>query len=153
MLACDTEGILYPCIRFMESSLGTEQKPMVIGNLKEGIANSTHCQECLSCLKGITRKSQSTEECFSCPVAKGCAWCTAFNYQVFGTPNKRTTYSCGMHKARALANVYFWNSYYRRKGLLERMKCYLPYVSVSQIIDKEEYDRLVELSKEGGEAD
>lgn len=153
MLACDTEGILYPCIRFMESSLGTEQKPMVIGNLKEGIANSTHCQECLSCLKGITRKSQSTEECFSCPVAKGCAWCTAFNYQVFGTPNKRTTYSCGMHKARALANVYFWNSYYRKKGLPERMNCYLPYLSVSQIIDKEEYDRLIELSKEGGGVD
>ena len=132
----------------METSLGKEQEPMVIGSLKEGIGGSKHCQNCLSCLKGITRRSQSTEECFCCPVADGCAWCTAYNYQVFGTPDKRATFICGMHRARALANVYFWNTYYRKKGLLERMECFLPYSRAEEIVDKKEYERLQRLAEE-----
>lgn len=147
MLACDTEGILYPCIRYMDTSLNSEQKPLVIGSLDEGIGVSHSCAGCLKCLEGITRSSQSTEECLLCPVSKGCAWCTAFNYQVFGTPNKRATFICHMHRARALANVYFWNTLYRRKAMPDRMKCYLPYVSVSHIVSKEDYDNLLELSK------
>ena len=98
--------------------------------------------------RNITRKSQSTEECFSCPIADGCAWCTAYNYQVFGTPDKRATFICGMHRARALANVYFWNTYYRKKGLLERKRCFLPYEKAEGIVGKEEYEMLQELARE-----
>ena len=148
MLACDPDGILYPCIRFMETSLGKEQEPMVIGSLEEGVGASKQYQECLSCLKSITRKSQSTEECFLCPVADGCAWCTAYNYQVFGTPDKRATFICGMHRARSLANVYFWNTYYRKKGLSERMGCFLLYEKAKEIVSKEEYERLQQLAEE-----
>ncbi len=148
MLACDPDGILYPCIRFMETSLGAEQEPMVIGSLEEGIGVSKYSQDCLSCFRNITRKSQSTEECFSCPIADGCAWCTAYNYQVFGTPDKRATFICGMHRARALANVYFWNTYYRKKGLLERKRCFLPYEKAEGIVGKEEYEMLQELARE-----
>lgn len=36
-------------------------------------------------------------------------WCTAYNYQIFGTPNKRATFICPMHKARVLANEYYWH--------------------------------------------
>ena len=61
----------------------------------------------------MTRCSQSTDECINCPIAAGCAWCSAYNYEYFGELNKRATFICIMHKARALANVYFWNKYYR----------------------------------------
>lgn len=37
MLACDPDGNLYPCIRYMESSLGTNVKPLIIGNVNDGI--------------------------------------------------------------------------------------------------------------------
>ena len=42
--------------------------------------------------------------------------CSAYNFQEFGTVDKRATYICVMHKARALANVYFWNKYYEKQG-------------------------------------
>ena len=63
----------------------------------------------MKCLDCITRRSQSTDECFNCPIAGGCAWCSAYNYQITGTPDKRVTYICVMHKARVLANEYYWH--------------------------------------------
>ena len=60
-------------------------------------------------LNDITRREQSTDECFNCEVGFGCGWCSAFNYEELGTPRKRLTYICKMHKARAKANQYFLN--------------------------------------------
>lgn len=146
MLSCDPDGYFYPCIRYMESSLGTQQKPMRIGNVDDGVALKPEEKECVKCLKCIDRRTQSTDECFYCPIGEGCAWCSAYNYQVFGTPNKRATFICGMHKARALANVYFWNTYYKKKGLDNRMECNCPREWAIEIIPEEEYKMLVDLS-------
>lgn len=104
MLAVNHKGELFPCLRYMESSVGGEREPYTIGDIAHGVCN----KERLHCLECITRRSQSTEECFRCPIASGCAWCSAYNYQVFGTPNKRATFICVMHKARVLANEYYW---------------------------------------------
>jgi radical SAM peptide maturase (CXXX-repeat target family) len=109
MISVDYKGDIYPCIRYMESSLGKSIKPLVIGNVNDGIMVNSEQHECVECLNNITRRSQSTDECFSCPIAEGCSWCSAYNYQCFGTADKRATFICPMHKARALANVYFWN--------------------------------------------
>ena len=68
----------------------------------------------INLISNITRKSQSTEECFNCPIAAGCSWCSAYNYEQFGTPNKRATNICCMHKAASLANVYYWNKIYSK---------------------------------------
>ena len=114
MLAVDPDGIIYPCLRYMESSLAGQQEPYSIGDVDTGICQ-TECDRCrVECLKKIDRRTQSTDECFNCPVAEGCSWCTAYNYQVFGTPDARATYICDMHKARALGNIYFWNHYYEK---------------------------------------
>lgn len=75
MLSIDADGDLYPCIRFMHSSLGDSQKPLKIGSVKDGIGVKECDKDCLSCLKGITRRAQSTDECFYCPIAQGCSWC------------------------------------------------------------------------------
>lgn len=107
MLACDPDGILYPCLRYMESSLGDDQAPYIIGNVDDGLAQCPAFKERISCLQCIDRRTQSMDECYYCPIAEGCAWCTAYNYQVFGTPDKRATFICEMHKAESLANVYF----------------------------------------------
>ena len=37
MIACDRDGKLYPCLRYMESSLGTSIKPLIIGDVDTGI--------------------------------------------------------------------------------------------------------------------
>lgn len=147
MLSVDPEGIIYPCLRYMESSLGGQQEPYSIGDVDTGICQCD-CHKCrLECLKKIDRRTQSTDECFYCPIAEGCSWCTAYNYQVFGTPDARATYICIMHKARALANAYFWNQYYRKNKVPKRMKLYIPEEWALEIITKSEWDLLKEMEQ------
>jgi uncharacterized protein len=147
MMAIGTDGICYPCLRYMEYSFANkESKPMIIGNIYDGIADAGE-SKVRQCLKCITRRTQSTDECFNCPVARGCAWCSAYNYDCFGTPDKRTTFHCSMHKARVLANVYFWNSLYHKLDLEKRFAFHMPDQWALEIIDGEELDLLKNLNK------
>lgn len=147
MLAMDPDGFLYPCLRYMESSLGNSVEPYIIGHVNYGIGKKQCEKDKISCLECITRKTQSTEECYNCPIARGCAWCSAYNYQVYGTPNKRCTFSCDMHKARALANYYYWNKYYIKYNIEQRMPIFCPEEWALEIISKDEYNKLLALSK------
>ena len=146
MLSCDPDGWLYPCIRYMESSLGDKQPPIRIGHVSYGLEKTEEEQKQVKCLKCIDRRTQSTDKCFYCPIAEGCSWCSAYNYEETGTPNKRVTYICIMHQARALGNIYFWNKYYQKKGSNQKMLCYVPKEWAIPIIGEEEYNALIELS-------
>lgn len=148
MLSVNYKGEFYPCIRYMESSLGTQVPPYIIGNIDEGIMNTEDSCDKVNCLTCITRSSQSTQECIECPINALCSWCSGYNYQEFGTPNKRATYICDMHKARALGNVYFWNKLFRINGSKERIKLNLDDESCLKIIDKKELSLLRELERE-----
>ena len=92
MISMDYKGDIYPCIRYMESSLGDDQEPMIVGNVDRGLVTTQKEKDFNNCLKCIDRRTQSTDECFDCPIVEGCSWCTAYNYQVFGTPDKRFIY-------------------------------------------------------------
>lgn len=144
MLACDPDGVLYPCLRYMPSSIGDKQPILTCGHVDTGGVDLKLMDE----MQKITRRSQSTDECFYCPIAKGCSWCTAYNYEVFGTINKRATFICPMHKARALANVYYWNKYYRQKGYTKRKINYCPKEWALKIIDENEWNMLNNLALE-----
>ena len=150
MLAIDPDGKLFPCIRYMESSLGTDQKPLIIGDVFNGMMKKECEKQCVGCLNKITRRSQSTDQCFYCPIASGCAWCSGYNYQIFGTANKRTTYTCEMHKARCLALVYYYNTYYKKNNINEVQDLWVPKQWAIPIIGEEEYNNLVQLTKELG---
>lgn len=140
MLAVDWKGDIYPCLRYMESSVGGNQPPYIIGNIYDGIRRvKEHCDR-VSCLECITRRSQSTDECYNCPIAQGCGWCSAYNYELFGTPDKRATFICCMHKARVLANVYYWN----KMGEEYSLDC--PKEWAIPIIGEEEYNNLINIS-------
>lgn len=122
MLAIGTDGSLYPCIRFMKYSLSNKERPeFLIGSAEKGVDDTTgpRCNKFIKELWGITRQSQSSQECLNCPVGRGCAWCTGYNYDVFGTPNKRAVFICKLHKARCLANYYYWNKLYSLEGVNE----------------------------------
>ena len=108
MLAIDYKGDLYPCLRYMESSIGQNQSPYIIGNVNDGIGYNQQTKDMIAGLD-VTYESQSPQVCIDCPVSSECGWCSALNYQEFGTINKRTTYTCLMHKARVLANYYYQN--------------------------------------------
>jgi radical SAM peptide maturase (CXXX-repeat target family) len=152
MIAVNWAGNIYPCLRYMESSLGCDAAPFVIGTVDTGIAacEADRCKVCT--LQKITRQSQSTEKCLSCPIARGCGWCTAYNYQHFGDANHRATYICQMHQAEALANVYFWNRYYRAMGMPDKMPCRVPKEWAMKIITPEEWDELAWSEAAHGEA-
>ena len=145
MLAVDPDGIIYPCLRYMESSLAGQQEPYSIGDVDTGICQCECHKGRVQCLKKIDRRTQSTDECFNCPVAEGCSWCTAYNYQVFGTPDARATYICDMHKARALGNIYFWNHYYEKNNIDKHMENHVPEEWALNIISKPEWDMLCSL--------
>lgn len=142
MLSVDPDGYLYPCIRYMESSLGCEVAPMRIGHVDTGIGCTGDYKDCIHCLQCIDRRTQSTDECYYCPIAEGCSWCSAYNYQEFGTPDHRATYICEMHKARALANAYFWNRYYYEKEIDNVFQIHCPKEWAIPIIGEMEYGLL-----------
>lgn len=148
MLAVDPDGYLYPCIRYMESSLGTKVKPLRIGHVDTGIAQTDCDRKCVDCLNAVNRKTQSTTECFYCPIAAGCSWCSAYNYQENGTADSRCTYICDMHKARSLANVYAWNSWYHKHNTDQWFPMNCPKDQALEIINQTEYEKLTKLSTE-----
>ena len=147
MLSMDPDGYLYPCIRYMESSLGPDIKPLRIGHVNEGIAQTKCTKDCVDCLNAITRRTQSTDECFYCPIADGCSYCSAYNYQENGTADSRVTYSCDMHKARSLANVYFWNRYYIKNNKNDVFVMHCPKEWALEIISEQEYNMLKKLEE------
>lgn len=146
MLAMDPDGNLYPCLRYMPSSLGTDIEPIIIGHVDTGIGTKPREQQWLNCLQCVTRKSQSSEKCLSCPIATGCGWCSAYNYQKCGTINKRVESICDMHKARVLSSVYFYNKYATLHNITQKMPFLIPEEWALEIIPKEEYNYLKELS-------
>lgn len=147
MLAVGPDGDCYPCLRYMNYCLSNKNtKPLVIGNIKDGIKTKDE-HEGLMELSKITRSSQSTQTCMDCPIGRGCSWCSAFNYDIFGTANKRATFHCEMHKARVMANVYYWNKLYMKLGLLDIRESYIPKEWALEIIDSTEYENLLELTK------
>ena len=113
MLSIDSEGNYYPCTRFAQYSLRSK-KTRIIGNIKNGIDKNK-----LRSYLSLDRKSQSTEECYNCEIASGCAWCQAENYDCADTNTiyQRSTAICKMHKARVRANNYYWNKLYRKLEL------------------------------------
>lgn len=113
MLAITPDGNLYPCSRFAPYSL-KNQPGFLIGNVDEGIYKGN---KQVDMLKEVTIRTQSEEKCLTCKVASGCGLCTAYNYDVFGTPNKRATNICECHKERVKANSYFWNKLYKKLGI------------------------------------
>lgn len=126
MLAIGTDGRMFPCIRFMKYSYqNQDREEYEIGDVNRGIDREED-NKYLQILSTITRQSQSPEKCLTCPVASGCAWCTGYNYDYLGSPDKRATFICWCHKARALANYYYWSRLYELGEISEKPILYLP---------------------------
>lgn len=113
MLAIDSKGNFYPCLRFAKYSL-REKNPIIIGNIKDGID-----QNKLRPFLTLDRSTQSPQKCIECEVASGCAWCQGENYDAAETETiyQRSTAICKMHKARVRANNYYWNKLFRKLEL------------------------------------
>ena len=147
MIAVDYKGDIYPCLRYMESSIGDDVKPLIIGTVKDGFMKTEETKKVVNELREITRRSQSDDDCFYCPIARACSWCSAYNYQEFGTANNRATYICIMHKGRALANIYYWNKGFKKYAPWFKFASWLPREFALEIVDDEEYEMLIGLTE------
>ena len=147
MIAIDWKGDFYPCVRYMESSLNGKQKPLNVGNVYTNFYQTQEEKDNYNLISNITRRSQSTDKCFYCPIAFGCSWCSAYNYEELGTPNKRTSYTCIMHQAASLANVYYWNTLYAYLGIDKQFKMHIPKEWALNIINEQEYEYLLKLNE------
>ena len=52
-----------------------------------------------------------------------------------------------MHKARALANSYYWNKFYRKYDMNKRKELTIPKEWALEIISEEEFNMLLDLAK------
>jgi uncharacterized protein len=113
MLALDSHGYFYPCIRFAQFSL-RDKKALIVGDIEHGIDNNK-----LRPFLVLDRTTQSKQECLDCDVAQGCAWCQGENYDTADTNTiyQRSIAICKMHKAQVRANNYYWNKLYRKLEL------------------------------------
>ena len=146
MIALDVRGDIFNCVRYMKSSLGDDQEPLVIGNVDIGIGNTEKFKNNIDMMKNINRRSQSSDKCFWCPIARGCGWCSALNYQMYGTPNKRGDTICVMHTASALASNYYWNKVLEKSNSSERLPLYVPKEWAINIIGEDKYNEILSLS-------
>lgn len=55
-----------------------------------------------------------------------------------------------MHRGRVLANVYYWNNYYKKYGIDKYFDLWIPRQWALKIISEDEYNELVSLVKELG---
>lgn len=149
MIAFSSDGKAYPCIRYMPISIGNEKSSKIcIGDCFNGIYKTNDQLKIKKELDSITRKSQSTKECMECPVSTGCGWCSGYNYELYGTANKRCTNICYSHKGRVLASCYYYNKRHIELNDVNHKKINLPYNEVVDILGKEEADYLFNLEKE-----
>lgn len=109
MLSLRPNGDFYPCIRYMPTSVGPDVPDLCIGNVKDGIVGREEGSPILDMMDKITRRSQSNDICYECPLSNDCAWCSALSHMVYGTPGKRPMFICIQMIAEALANLYYWN--------------------------------------------
>ena len=149
MLAFSSDGKAYPCVRYMPISIGTEKASKIcIGDCFHGIYNTKEAKAIRSELNSITYTSQSTKDCINCPISEGCGWCSGYNYELYGTANKRFTGICYAHKARVLSACYYYNKRAIILNDYEPIHVNLPYYEVIDILGKEEADNLFALEKE-----
>lgn len=142
MLSFTNDGNIQPCLRFTKASLGCSVPQVNIGDIENGIGQTEEHKAALRELEAITRKTISTEKCFNCPIASGCAYCVAYNYEVFGTPNSRATFICEMHQARVLANRYYWMKLAGKHNIENTFKLNIPDEWALSIIDSTELEEL-----------
>ena len=148
MLAIDPHGNLYPCLRYMDSSLGEYQEPMIFGTVWDGIGKTDLHRNRVACMGCVTRRTEMCDECYYCPIGEGCAECAAYNYQEAGTPNHHCTYLCDMHVARCLANCYFWNRCYQKHKTGQQFSLWVPDAWALKVIDPEELQMIKDLAGE-----
>ncbi len=147
MLCVDTDGKIYPCVRYSPVSIGEKAAGACVGDVDNGLLATEQQCTFAHCLDCITRRSASTDECWKCPIASGCASCNAWQFDRYGDANHRCTNICPMHKARVMASAYYYNKLWRLTGDESlHFDINIPPELALPIVGKQEYELLLALA-------
>lgn len=127
-------------MKYSLSTPGREEKS--VGDIFNGLDKKEENNWLLE-LKTVDMITQSEDKCINCKISTGCALCTGYNYDKFGTPNKRATFICDMHHARVLANYYYFNKLYQKLNLDKHFKLNISREWILQIMNSNEYNNLM----------
>ena len=150
IICVGTDGTIYPCIRFVYSR---PNDPLIIGHIDHGLGYTDNEKRGLD--KMISdRVLAASYKCFNCPLSNSCTFCSAYNYDKYGTVNKRTTLTCNMQIVDQLVRAYGVNKIYRKYESYNHNYYYMTYhVLIPKeyaipIIGEEEYNLIKYLSRE-----
>lgn len=141
MLFLQYDGKIYNCNRYSETAMGDKSKDLTIGDIHRGVVEKENIQ----LMRSACYATMYDEECRNCPISKGCADCLAYCFERYGEFKKVKTL-CHMHKARCLANVYFWNKYYIKHHEERVMLLNLPLRDAKNYVDTNELEMILNLS-------
>ena len=107
MMAINTEGDYYPCVRFMPSATNNHTFQRI------GSVDTKIDPDRVRAFFALSTKNQSSQKCLECDIAGGCTWCSGVNFDCssIGTLYDRQMYICEMHKANVEVNKYLWRQY------------------------------------------
>lgn len=111
MNSCDHQGNIYPCLRFKQLK---EMPPYVMGSVQTGILRTQAATDEFNSIdiNAIYNPRQveiTGLKCAECPISALCSDCQAYAYDCFGTLEAKSPFICPMHKAAAVANIYFFS--------------------------------------------
>ena len=141
MTALDYTGNIYPCLRFMPSSLGNDVPPIVIGNNKHGIGYTLEEKNNLEILNNCIKDTILSEECKTCSIANNCSYCLGWSYQLNKGFTERKNTICKPYKITALASKYLCkicNDINNYNNIL------LDYKMFKNLIEEEYFNKIVE---------
>ena len=112
MDACDWSGATYPCLRFKQLK---KQEPYVMGSVNAGVIRDPQCiakfeDSDVNSIYNPLQKQLSGLKCQNCPISSQCSDCQAYAYDCFGRLEAKSPFICPMHKAAAVANIYFFST-------------------------------------------
>lgn len=144
MLCVDPRGDFYPCVRYTPCSVGDAPK-YILGNVDDGFT----ALDKIEALGKINRYTQvKGTKCEDCPIAQGCGDCAGYSYEILGDIGKRTVFSCDMHIARTLAQVYYRNKSYQKTGKKKPLPMNCPKEWADGIVSEEEFAMLEEIAND-----
>ena len=104
MTACDHNGDLFSCIRFKHVA-----KPHILGTLKTGFdSDKRKMMETGNPISSDEQFKVTGLGCKECPISGLCSDCQAFAYETFDRFDLKSPFLCPMHRAVAIANIYFF---------------------------------------------
>ena len=153
MVTLSPEGNILPCSRYCGQPCKKTGEELIFGDINNGIYTNKKYVYNKSKIS-IKRSESSTYKCYNCPCSTYCGYCQAYAYEIEGFENTRNTLGCPIQLADNLARAYGINKIYRELEKEDPKYFFMTYLVLCPeewavpIIGQEEYDMIIELSRE-----